>query len=99
MTPGETLDIVDSYVKRERRRDRALGEWIRWLACVMANISGNIKRELEPKDLIKFEDEVVKVDSVEAREEMKRIAKRQMKKFPKLFKVNKDGLPKIYGEK
>ncbi len=98
LSPVETFDFIEAFCKIERVRNREDWKRTRWLATWIVNMSGKVmKRTFQEKDLLKFEDEVVRIDPKERERQAMETLAYHAKMFPKLIKLNKDGKPRIYG--
>lgn len=55
-TLAETLTWLDARAKARNQSERYVGELLRWLGSVIANVFGGKKR-IRPTDLFRFPDE------------------------------------------
>lgn len=58
---AETLTWIDARAKARSQSERYIGELLRWLGSLLANVFGG-KRQVKPKDLFKFPDEEIPSD-------------------------------------
>lgn len=99
-TPRETWDIIRILSKKEIEAEKEEWKRFRWLICWIINMSQKyVKRDIRPKDILTFPEEIPPPVLPEERERMTKEHLRFMKsKFWTLFEADKDGNVKIFDE-